>query len=240
MRLYDSAFYYSERYAALNDSLEKEVATSSLAISKARLNDEISRFNIQKLNRERGSQLLYRNIIIAAIMALALIAVLIVNRQRLKEKLKLQEAEQEKQRLAQEMAAAKEQMRLFTENIIEKTTLIEKLEYEVTSKQASSDHTTLIAELTRPTLLTEEDWSKFRSLFEKIHPLFFTSLKQQAPDITLAEQRMAALMRLQLQPKHMATLLGISPNSVYKAKQRLRQRFNLETDSQVEAFLHQL
>jgi hypothetical protein len=55
MGIYDSAFYYNNLWSGINDSLEKVVATSSLAISKARLNDETSRYNIQTLNREKKS-----------------------------------------------------------------------------------------------------------------------------------------------------------------------------------------
>jgi DNA-binding CsgD family transcriptional regulator len=44
------------------------------------------------------------------------------------------------------------------------------------------------------------------------------------PDITPAEQRMAAFSRLHLNTKQMASMLGISPDSVYKIKQRLRKR----------------
>src|SRR4030095_11687712 len=68
---YDSAFYYNNLHSRINDSLEKVVATSSLAISKARLADETSRYNIQNLNREKQSQLLLRNIIIASIVILS-------------------------------------------------------------------------------------------------------------------------------------------------------------------------
>ena len=77
-------------------------------------------------------------------------------------------------------------------------------------------------------------------LFEKTLPGFFARLRMQANDITLAEQRMAALTRLHLTTKQMAAVLGISPNSVIKAKQRLRQRFNLQTDFHVEAFIDKL
>ena len=76
-------------------------------------------------------------------------------------------------------------------------------------------------------------------LFEKTYPGFLTKLKEQASDITLAEQRMAALTRLHLTTKQMAAVLGISPNSVIKAKQRLRQRFNFETDFQAEEFFYE-
>ena len=60
------------------------------------------------------------------------------------------------------------------------------------------------------------------------------------PDITIAEQRMAALIRLHLTTRQMASLLGISPNSVNKTKQRLRQRFNLPADLNVEEFIIKL
>jgi len=234
---YDSAFYYNNLWSRINDSLEKVVATSSLAISKAKLNDESSRYNIQNLNKEKRSQLLLRNIIIAAIVVLSLVIVLAVNRQRLKEKLKTEKTEQEKMRMEQEAASAKDQLKMFTENIIEKTNLIEKLESQIKGKEASSEQHVIITELGHQTFLTEEDWNKFKSLFEKIYPGFFISLKEKFPDITLAEQRMAALTRLQLTPKQMASMLGISVDSVHKTRQRLRQRLRIDPESSLEEIM---
>jgi len=238
---YDSAFYYNNLWSRINDSLEKVVATSSLAISKAKLNDETSRYNIQNLNKEKRSQLLLRNVIIAAIVVLSLVVVLAVNRQRLKEKLKTEKAEQEKLRMEQEKlmmqqeaASAKDQLKMFTENIIEKTNLIEKLESQIKGKETTSEQHIIISELSHQTILTEEDWSKFKSLFEKIYPGFFINLKEKFPDITLAEQRMAALTRLQLTPKQMASMLGISVDSVHKTRQRLRQRLRIDPESSLE------
>jgi len=235
--MYDSAFYYNNLYAAINDSLEKVVATSSLAISKARLNDETSRYNIQNLNKEKRSQLLLRNIIIASIVVLSIIVVLAVNRQRLKEKLKTGKAEQEKLRMQQEVASAKQQLEMFTANIIEKTSLVEKLESQIRGKEATTEQNLIITELSQQTILTEEDWNKFKSLFDKIYPGFFINLKEKFPDITVAEQRMAALTRLQLTPKQMASMLGISVDSVHKTRQRLRQRLHIGPDSSLEEIM---
>jgi tetratricopeptide (TPR) repeat protein len=244
MGQYDSAFYYSERYSALNDSLEKEVATSSLAISRARLNNEVSRFNIQKLNREKETVLLWRNIMIASIIIVSLIALLIINRQRLKEKIKTEKAEQEhlkmvqeKQLMETEIASAKEQLQMFTANIVEKTNLIEKLESQVKGREANHEQQAIISELARLTILTEDDWNKFRNLFEKIYPGFFMKLKDSFPDITSAEQRMAALTRLRLTTRQIASMLGISVDSVHKSRQRLRQRLNLAADASLEEVL---
>jgi DNA-binding CsgD family transcriptional regulator/tetratricopeptide (TPR) repeat protein len=225
--VYDSAFYYNDLYNNLNDSLEKMVATSSLVISSARLNDERSRYQIQNLNTEKRSEIMWRNFIIAFIVLLSLFIFLLINRKLLKNKAKMEKTEQE-------ITSAKEQLQMFTSNLIEKTNLVEKLQLQASSRQASLEQQVLISEISQHTILTEEDWVKFKLLFEKIYPAFLVDLKEKVPDITIAELRMAALTRLRLTTNQIASILGISPNSVYKTKQRLRQRLRLEGDTLIE------
>ena len=45
---------------------------------------------------------------------------------------------------------------------------------------------------------------------------------------------MAALTRLQLTTKQIASILGISIDSVHKSRQRLRQRFQIGADSNLD------
>ena len=139
--------------------------------------------------------------------------------------------------MEQEIASAQTQLKMFTENIIEKTNLIEKLEQQIIGRDISAGQQAIITELTLQTILTEEDWNKFRSLFEKIYPGFFIKLKEKFPDITLAEQRMAALTRLRLTTKQIASILGISVDSVHKTRQRLRQRLEISTESNLEEII---
>ena len=237
---YDSAFYYNNLYSSLNDSLEKVVSRSSTDIAKARLNDEASRYNIQTLNREKKAQVLLRNMIIVGIILLSLFVLLIFNRKSLKAKMKMEKMAQEKLLMEQEVASAKDQLKLFTENVIEKTSLIEKLEMQVKGKEVTSEQHSIISELTQQTILTEQDWYKFRSLFEKIYPGFFIKLKDRFPDITVAEQRMAALTRLHLTTKQIASMLGISLDSVHKSRQRLRQRFQVGAETNLEELVANL
>ena len=60
------------------------------------------------------------------------------------------------------------------------------------------------------------------------------NLREKVSDITSAELRMAALARLHLTTNEIASILGISANSVYKTKQRLRHRLNLNADANIE------
>lgn len=95
----------------------------------------------------------------------------------------------------------------------------------------------MINEISRQTILTEEEWENFKQLFEKVHPGFFIRLRERSRDTTLAEQRMAALTRLNLTTRQMASMLGISVDSVHKARQRLRQRLQFSAETTLEETL---
>ena len=229
----DSFYHYSRLYSTLHDSLERVATLSSIKMAKLRIDNEKNFQTIRQLIRQKEAEEQKRNFIIAFLIALSVIVILILSKQ--KQRLKF------KEKLAlQERVAAKEQLENFTQNLIEKTILIEKLEKQVEANKNNAEQQQLVEELARQTILTEDDWLKFKMLFEKTYSGFFTRLKEKVNDITLAEQRMAALTRLHLTTRQKAAVLGISPNSVIKTKQRLRDRFDFETDLQVEEFLSKL
>ena len=101
-------------------------------------------------------------------------------------------------------------------------------------RELNAEQQQLLEELSHQTILTEEDWVKFKRLFERLHPGFFNRLKEKTPGITVAELRMAALTRLRLSTKEMASLLGISIDSVHKTRQRLRQRLQVPAEANLE------
>ncbi|MGZ3852818.1 MAG: hypothetical protein ACXVBX_08510, partial [Flavisolibacter sp.] len=220
-------FYYDKLYSFLNDSMERVVATNTLAMTRTRLNDRVSYYNIQKLNKERSAASILRNVTIVFILILLTSLWLVQNRTSLKNKL-------EKEKAEQEITSTRKLLNLSTQDIVEKTNLIEKLEQQLKIKEAIVEHRSIISELSRQTILTEDDWDRFRSLFETIYPGFFIALKDRFPDITLAEQRMASLTRLRLTTKQTASMLGISVESVHKSRQRLRQRFQIGVETNLD------
>jgi Tetratricopeptide repeat len=233
----DSLLHYSSLYNKLHDSLERVIYQSSISIAKLRLNDEKNRYKIINLQREKQAQAQQRNLIIAAILFVSVMALFLINRQRQKSKYQRQLADQEKLRMKLEMESARVQLNMFTQNIIEKTDIIEKLEQQIQHKELNSEQHRMIDELSHQTILTENDWEKFKLLYERIYPGFFSTLKTKVNDITVAEQRMAALIRLRLTTRQMASMLGISPDSVNKTKQRLRQRLLLRGENNIDAFI---
>jgi DNA-binding CsgD family transcriptional regulator len=168
---------------------------------------------------------------------LSLMGFIILNRQKLKLKVRRQQALEEKRIAEQEAQSAKDQLDLFTRNLIDKNALIESLQQQLLQRDISEEQKSHIAALSGHTILTDEDWENFKILFEKVYPGFFYRLRQKVSDLTMSDLRIAALSKLQLSNKEAATLLGIAPNSVLKARQRLRQRLGLAPETDLEHYL---
>lgn len=237
---YDSAYKYAQLYNQQHESAERTVANSRLEIASIKLDNLQHVQALKNLQREKDAEKLTRNFIVAIIILTTVIVMFFLNRVRLKYRHNEQLALQQKAAAETEVAAANAELNMFKKNIIEKTGLIEKLQQQVDEKEASIGQQTIIDELTHQTILTEDEWEKFKSLFEKINPRFFVHLKEKSSDITIAEQRMAALMRLQLSSKQIASMLGISLDSVRKTRFRLRKRLGLSVEEEVEKWLHTL
>ncbi|HEX5151938.1 MAG TPA: hypothetical protein VFW07_10840 [Parafilimonas sp.] len=233
----DSALLYTQLFTHLRDSLEQVALNSRMEVSAIKLENMNNSFKIQNLQNKIETEALKRNFIILALLLISAIVILYFNRKRIQARLKEQLAAQQKAAMEAEMQSAREQIQLFTQTLVEKTNLVEKLESQLHNKTATPEHQQLMHELTHNAILTETDWDKFKTLFEKACPGFFANLKNTIPDITTAEQRMAAFTRLQLTSKQIAALLGISANSVVKTRSRLRQRFGLNTDAEVLEFI---
>src|SRR5690606_10190657 len=89
-------------------------------------------------------------------------------------------------------------------------------------------------------LHADRDWEDFKKYFESVHNNFFTALKEQYPDLTPTDLKMCALIRLNLSMKEMATVLGISPESVKTSRYRLRKKLGLEHEENLLSFMFEM
>jgi DNA-binding CsgD family transcriptional regulator len=70
-----------------------------------------------------------------------------------------------------------------------------------------------------------------------VHKNFFTKLKENHPELSSSELKLAALVRLNLNLKESATILGISPESVKTSRHRLRKKLNLGEEQNLADYL---
>ncbi|WP_397445796.1 helix-turn-helix transcriptional regulator [Polaribacter sp. R77954] len=83
----------------------------------------------------------------------------------------------------------------------------------------------------------ETDIETFFLNFEKLYPNFKKSLFKIAPNLTANELKLAAFLRLNLSSKEISKLLNITPESVHKARYRLRKKLNLSTKEDLSTFI---
>ena len=78
--------------------------------------------------------------------------------------------------------------------------------------------------------MTFEEERLVRHLIQELegsHRSYLNSLRDDHPSLTSYELRLCAYIRSNLTNKEIATILNIQPESVKKAKQRLRKKMSL-------------
>ena len=83
----------------------------------------------------------------------------------------------------------------------------------------------------------ENDWEKFKLHFEQVHPDFFKKLLKLEPNLTDLDKKHCAYIQLNLSPKQVANLLGISNHSVSVARTRLKNKLNIPDEVKLTDFL---
>lgn len=83
----------------------------------------------------------------------------------------------------------------------------------------------------------DDDWQEFESIFQEVHNDFFRKLNEMYPDLSASEVRLCAMIRLNLQSKDMAAIMGISQDSLRIARYRLRKRLGLERGANLYNFI---
>jgi hypothetical protein len=73
-------------------------------------------------------------------------------------------------------------------------------------------------------LLTPDDWNDFRQRFNQAFAGELDQLKLNNGDLTVAEERLYALEKMNVSTPQIAWMLGISKESVRKARYRLRKK----------------
>lgn len=95
-----------------------------------------------------------------------------------------------------------------------------------------------ISRLIDSNMTLDNDWESFKLHFEEVHGEFFKKLAASHDDLSQGDLRLCAYLLINLNPKEIAQILNISPDSVRKRKQRLREKLALNKDHDLVEYLH--
>jgi hypothetical protein len=227
---------YLKQYYLLKDSAFNKKFGNNYIDARISLSAKNNLEKVKRIDSEKKVALFTRNLSILVLIFLLFLGAVFYNYKRIKYRQKQLELEiaankleQEKIIKENELTLAESKLKDFAQNIIEKNQLIEQIQLEPKSSQVMvldvhSENIEKINELSQLTILTDDDWQNFKSLFDQAFPNFLTALIKQYPQLTKAEQRFICLSKLNLPIKDLANMLAISPESVRKTKYRLRDK----------------
>jgi hypothetical protein len=82
-------------------------------------------------------------------------------------------------------------------------------------------------------------WDDFQHQYLEAHKDFFSKLNETHPGLTSGEHRLCAMLRMNLSIKEICELTLQNPRAVEMARHRLRNKFNLEREENLTAYLSQ-
>lgn len=211
------ALRYTHLARALQDSLDERNDIRKFERIEQRLQAEKYAARLQLVESEKELQKLLRN---AVFIIMALVLLLMYGWFHRRQYLY--------RRRVAELEAAQNELTDIVTNFQRKAEIVENLRLEIARLSAADEHSQYLEQLLSSTILTEDDWLRFRTVFEKAFPGFIEEQKTRQPDITPAELRYLALEKLQLNTHEMARMLGVSDNSVRQTRARLRRRIKHE------------
>ncbi|MFN8843204.1 MAG: LuxR C-terminal-related transcriptional regulator [Chryseotalea sp.] len=133
----------------------------------------------------------------------------------------------------------------YTLNVVHRSNVLENIvqslaNLKTTLPQEYHSKVNSILQCVQSLTNQEKDWMNFKNYFENSNGPFFDSLKKTYPEITQQELKICALSKLNLSLKEIASVLGISPESVKVTRSRLKKKLHLNRDEDFIAFLNNL
>jgi tetratricopeptide (TPR) repeat protein len=260
---YQRALKFNEQLTALKDSVTVSENRKAVEELNLKYESEKKQAAINLLQKDQRISRFSTYALFGILLFVIMIAFFVINRSRLKlevekkigekeRELSLQQKELyeselktkqlQQERLKQEIEFKNKELTTYTLNLIQKNEILEELKTILQQLDKTNDPgqlNTILKKLKYSAQLDKE-WDGFKRYFEQVHTGFFDSLLNQYPELTAADLKLCALLKLNLESKEIATLLGISPESVKVSRSRLRKKLSLELEQNLTIFLSAL
>lgn len=130
-----------------------------------------------------------------------------------------------------------------TMNLLQKRELLNKIKDEILIIQEEHEpdkrtkNVRRIIKIINEQLESIDDWERFSQYFDKSNNDFLKILKDLHPQLTAADLKLCAYLRLNLSTKAIADLLNLSIRGVESSRYRLRKKLSIEGDLSLFDFL---
>lgn len=84
---------------------------------------------------------------------------------------------------------------------------------------------------------SSQHWQHFEALFNQLHENFMQRLKEQYPQLTSRDLKLCAYLRMNLDSKEIASLMGLSVRGAEDLRYRVRKKMQLDTTTNLAEFI---
>lgn len=215
---------YFKKYKELSDSLMNEKKYSEIVRLQLQYKYEIA----NKEQEAKKERLFYRTVVLLSTLTLGLIILgllYILSRNRNKR------IQMEKSQLEKDMDLKNKELTTNVMYLIKKNELIDGVTNRLLllkSKLKEENKDSLQRIIFDLQAITEKEvWEEFELRFQSVHEDFYRNLKLKFPDLSPAEIKLAAFLRLNMTSKDIASITGQSINSLETARYRLRKKLGI-------------
>jgi tetratricopeptide (TPR) repeat protein len=149
---------------------------------------------------------------------------------RRNKELEIQKAEELLELKNKELAASALQL-------VEKEEFLRELKLKLKSSGENVKSSEIKQVIRSISVNNQNNWEEFKLRFTAVNEKFYNKITNEYPNLTQADQRICALIKLNFSSKEMARLLGISVESVHTTRYRLRKKIGLPRSANLEDFI---
>lgn len=250
---FEPALINFKQYVLVRDSLSIQANTERIEVMRAEFEfEELTNENqVQaKDNEIKSLQIRQRNYVISGFFFLFLfgIRMMVLQRRKFSIKFQLGEksrllAEKEAALVTAQLQAEQRQLLSFRDQLNLKDEILALTKAKLSENEnghnwGEGQISEFIEKLNLS--LGQQDWARFKLHFETVYPRFFDKLKQHKTQLGKNDDLLSAMIKIKLSNKEIATALNITPESVGRAKNRLKMKMGFATYNDLENHLTNL
>ncbi|WP_271764706.1 tetratricopeptide repeat protein [Aquimarina algiphila] len=259
----EQALLFYNNYVKLKDTLFNYKKSKEIAFLEFKNKLEQTNTKISILEQEHGKKKIINYTLFTSILLISISAYIILSvyRKRSEKEIEFAIKEQDilksqnslaqkfiqneklkQKELEEQLEFKNKQLTSYTFNFQQKNEIINKIQNIVKhlDQVSSLEEKKLIQELKKlaeENLSIDKNWENFRNYFEEAKIGFHAKLKLKHENLKANDLKICSLIRLNLNIKETASILGISPGSLKTARYRLRKKLELNPKQEIIDYL---
>ena len=232
MGLIDSAFVYLKHGEMMRDSIDKAAVATKILQSETIA--EIGKYNLRLAQMEKDkkrNESLFLALVIVLFVASGVVCTILYRKWLEKHKEAIDKTMQNN-KLSTEIKSRERELTTSAIIIEESHTVLNNVKQVLDKSrwkgELSQHDVRELANIISCYTDSSNDWEAFKNHFNNVHPDLLDRLKLLYPSLTDSDLKLCAFLFLGIETKHIAKILSVLPDSVKKARQRLRKKLHID------------